>query len=234
MLWEIASIIVGDEYSLTPTEAYVFGGAVLLHDLRMSIAAVDGGLERLKRDPRWADLVTSEYQTNFDRQPTAEELLKPEPGILKNVLFSLLRQTHAENAEKLAFLSYPSSSGSQLFLIEDTELRQTYGEVIGRIAHSHWWGIEEVEKQFSRVLGPPHWCPSHWTVDPLKIACMLRTADVAHLDARRAPTFLKAMTKLPGTAEAHWLFQEKLNKPYLREDALVFTSGGAFKRSDAR
>jgi hypothetical protein len=47
-LWEIASMIVGKEYSLTPTEGYVFGGAVLLHDLGMSIAAVDGGLETLK------------------------------------------------------------------------------------------------------------------------------------------------------------------------------------------
>src|SRR5437868_7535522 len=38
-LWEIASLIVGDKYTLTPAEGYVLGGAILLHDLAMSVAA---------------------------------------------------------------------------------------------------------------------------------------------------------------------------------------------------
>ena len=232
-LWEMASIIVGPDCDLTPTEAYVFGGAVLLHDLAMSLAAIEGGLDALRCDPRWADLVTSEYQTILERDPGPSELKEPDPKILRRVLFNLLRQIHAENAEKLAFLSYRSSSGSPLYLIEDTELRQTFGGLIGRIAHSHWWGIEEVENQFTRVVGAPYWSPAEWRVDPLKIACMLRTSDAAHLDARRAPTFLKAMTKVPSSAVAHWTFQEKLNKPYLREDALVFTSGAAFSLEEA-
>lgn len=45
--------------------------------------------------------------------------------------------------------------------------------------------------------------------------------------------FLRAISKLSPAAEKHWSFQEKLNKPYLREDALVFTSGGAFALADA-
>ena len=67
----------------------------------------------------------------------------------------------------------------------------------------------------------------------LKLACMLRTADVAHLDARRAPTFAKAITILAPSSETHWLFQEKLAKPYLRQDSLVFTSSQPFRLSDA-
>jgi len=90
-----------------------------------------------------------------------------------------------------------------------------------------------VEKSFSRIIGAPHWCPSEWTVDPLKIACVLRVADAAHLDARRAPIFLKAISNLSSSSEAHWRFQEKLNKPYLREDSLVFTSGQAFRLTEA-
>lgn len=232
-LWEITPTIVGDSYKLTPTEAFVLGGAILLHDLAMSVAATEGGYCQIKQDPRWADLVTSEYQMTHDRDPTQEELRDPELQIHQRVLFNLLRQIHAENAEKLAFLFYPSSDGNQLFLIEDTEIRQTFGRTIGRIAHSHWWSIGEVEEDFSRVIGAPHWCPPEWTVDPLKIACALRVADAAHLDARRAPTFLKALTDLSPSSEAHWRFQEKLNKPYLREDAMVFTSGGAFRLTEA-
>lgn len=232
-LWEVASTISGSSYALTPTEAFVFGGAILLHDLAMSVTAVPGGLVAVKKDLRWRDLVTSEYRATRDRDPSAAEISKPDVQIEKRVLFELLRQLHAENAEKLAFVSYPSSSHEPLFLIEDAEIRQTFGRVIGRVAHSHWWSIGDVENQFSRVVGPPHWCPPDWTIDPLRVACLLRAADAAHLDATRAPMFLRAISKLSPSAEKHWSFQEKLNKPYLREDALVFTSGGAFALADA-
>jgi hypothetical protein len=232
-LWEIASIIVGDAYQLTPAEGFVLGGAILLHDLGMSVAATPGGMAAIVADVRWADIVTFHYRAAFERKPTAEEVLNPPPAILSRALFEILRQLHAENAEKLAFTSYRSSDGSELFMLEDTEVRQALGQVMGRIAHSHWWTISDVEKQFARVIGPPSWCPPSWTVDPLKIACILRTADAAHVDARRAPTFLKAVTSLPTASEDHWRFQEKLAKPYRRDDSLVFTSTRPFALCDA-
>lgn len=70
-------------------------------------------------------------------------------------------------------------------------------------------------------------------MDPLKLACILRAADAAHLDARRAPTFLKAFTSLAPSSEQHWRFQERLARPYLRSDALVFTSTQPFELNDA-
>jgi len=232
-LWEIASIITGAKYTFTPAEAFVLGGAFLLHDLAMSVVATEGGLASIYKDPRWTDLLFSEYRTAHDRDPIDMELQNPEVRIRHRALFSLLRQIHAENAERLAFLSYPASDGVPLFLIEDTEVRQTFGRTIGRIAHSHWWSIGEVERNFSRMIGAPHWCPSAWTIDPLKIACTLRVADGAHLDARRAPMFLKSFSNLSSASESHWRFQEKLNRPYLRDDALVFTSGSAFRLAEA-
>ncbi len=232
-LWGIASLIVGEAYPFTPTEAFVFGGSVLLHDLALSVASVEGGINAIKGDPRWADLVVSEYRSQYNRDPDGDEKRDPAPKIMKPVLFSLLRQVHAENAERLAFISYPSTDGTPMFLIEDTELRQTFGHVMGRIAHSHWWSVDRVEKEFPRVAGAPPWCPSNWTLDPIKIACMLRSADSAHLDGRRAPSFLKGITAMSESGEIHWRFQEKLNKPYLREDALVFTSGASFRIQDA-
>jgi hypothetical protein len=60
-LWEIASTITGEGYLLTPAEGFVLGGAILLHDLGMSVAATQGGYLGIKQDPRWSDLVTSEY-----------------------------------------------------------------------------------------------------------------------------------------------------------------------------
>lgn len=231
-LWEVSSLITGSSYLLTPTEGYVLGGAFLLHDLAMSVAATPGGIAALQNDPRWRDLLHNWFQENEQRRPTIEEISDPPTSPRQYALFNLLRIIHAENAEKLAFYSYQSPSGP-LFLIEDTELRQTYGQIIGQIAHSHWWSIEEIEKIFVRIVGAPHWAPADWTVDPLKIACILRTADAAHIDARRAPTFLRAISPVASRSVPHWTFQEKLNKPYVRDDALVFTSGQAFTLQEA-
>jgi hypothetical protein len=233
-LWETASTILGEGYSLTPTEGFVLGGAFLLHDLGMALPSVDGGIGALKADPRWADLVTYEYQTSFDREPSVDEISNPEEEIYNRVLLSLLQQIHAANAERLVFTAFaPGNDADPIHLMDDPELRQAFGRVIGRVAHSHWWTLSELEKQFQRTMGAPHWCPRDWTVDPLKVACVLRCADAAQIDARRAPTFLKALSELPSTSAGHWTFEEKLNKPYLEEDALVFTTGHAFSMSEA-
>src|ERR1700752_2721752 len=54
-LWETASLIAGKSYSLNPAEAFVFGGAVLLHDSAMSLAAYPGGLPEITKSPEWRD-----------------------------------------------------------------------------------------------------------------------------------------------------------------------------------
>lgn len=233
-LWETASVIVGDEYMLTPTEGFVLGGAFLLHDLGMALAAVEGGISALQNDPRWADLVTYEYQTSFGQNPSPEEIRNPKEEVYNRVLLNMLRQIHGENAEKLIFVSFRSGENSdRIHLMDDPELRQIFGRIIGRVAHSHWWSLQEVEKEFERVMGAPHWCPPEWTVDPLKLACVLRCADAAQIDSRRAPMFLKAVSQPSGASKEHWTFQEKLNKPYISEDSLVFTTGQGFRNSEA-
>lgn len=232
-LWDVASQVVGKEYSLTPTEGYVLGGAFLLHDIAMSIAATPGGVTALQIDPRWNDLIFSWYQENEQRDPSHEEVETPSKLARQYALFNLLRLKHAENAEKLAFQFYKSGSGNQVFLIEDTELRQTFGQVIGQVAHSHWWSIDLLEEKFVRVAGAPPWAPTTWTVDPLKIACILRAADASHIDARRAPFFLRAISQISKSSEEHWIFQEKLNKSYISDDSLVFTSSHGFPLEEA-
>lgn len=233
-LWEVGSDLAGDGFEITPTEAYVLGGAFLLHDLAMSIAAIPGGMNEIIKDPRWSDIVFAEYEVKYSRAPSESELNNPEQEIKKKALFEILRQIHAEKAEKLAFSHYTTARGEQLFLIEDHELRQAFGKAIGEIAHSHWWSIGDVEKKFTALIGTPHWVTNNsWTVNPLKLACILRAADAAHIDARRAPAFLKAFSNINKASEEHWVFQEKLNKPYLKEDALVFTSGNSFQLEEA-
>lgn len=226
-LWEVASLIAGPGFVLTPAEGYVLGGSILLHDLAMSVAATPGGFDAIKKDVRWRDSLFAYFRANESREPTEEELETPGPEAKQFAVFSLLRQLHAENAERLAFSHFGAGSSIQ-YLIEETELRQTYGRIIGQIAHSHWWSLAEVARQFDRQIGAPHWAPSTWTIDPLKVACILRAADAAHVDARRAPSFQKIFSNINPSSRPHWDFQERLNKSYVSDDALVFTSGQAF------
>lgn len=231
-LWEVASQIVGPDFLLTPPEGYILGGSILLHDLAMSVAATPGGLNAIKSDVRWRDTIYAHYKVNHLREPTEDEIQTPTEDVKQIAIFSLLRQMHAENAERLAFLQFGLGTSSQ-YLIEDTELRQTYGRIIGQIAHSHWWSLTEVEQRFDRQIGAPHWAPSTWTIDPLKVACILRAADAAHVDARRAPSFRKVFSNINPISRIHWDFQERLNKSYVTDDSLVFTSGQAFSLDDA-
>jgi hypothetical protein len=56
-LWELGSQMAGPGYELNPAEAFVLGGAILLHDAAMTIAAFPGGLSELKQTKEWRDAV---------------------------------------------------------------------------------------------------------------------------------------------------------------------------------
>jgi hypothetical protein len=145
-----------------------------------------------------------------------------------------LRTLHARHAEKLALASWEDPSGNGPFhLIENTELRNIYGKLIGRIAHSHWWPAFRLPHEFATPLGAPTFAPNSWTVDPLKIAAILRVADFAHLDDRRAPRFLRVLRNPSDVSLPHWLFQGNLQKPQVKEDRLVFTAGSPLSIKDA-
>ena len=70
--------------------------------------------------------------------------------------------------------------------------------------------------------------------DPLRLACLLRVCDALHLDARRAPLFLRALREpLPATSVDHWSYQQRLTRPYLNGVYMEFTAGDAFGPEDA-
>lgn len=93
--------------------------------------------------------------------------------------------------------------------------------------------MDKLRQEFQTELGAPAGFPSDWVVDLLKLACILRVADASHLDALRAPGFLRALRKPIGDSDNHWIFQEKLNQPMLEVGRLVYTSGSPFPIEDA-
>ena len=233
-LWELADLIAGSDFPLTPTEAFVLGGAFLIHDLGMGLAAYPNGIEDLKKEPLWNDVVTSLLKEKLGRLPSKDELINLDIEIQKQATAQVLRNLHAKHAERLALIEWHNQEeDAQYRLIEDPEFRKLYGPLIGKIAHSHWWSVDKLRQEFQTKLGAPAGVPSDWVVDPLKLACILRVADASHLDARRASGFLRALRKPTGDSDDHWIFQGKLSQPMLKADRLEFTSGSPFPIEDA-
>ncbi|WP_114194101.1 HD domain-containing protein [Edaphovirga cremea] len=222
-LWDIADQIIGEHEYLNPIEGFILGSAFLLHDAAHVSAAYDGGFESLKQTDEWKDLIALKFNNKEPVLGTQE---------YTNALFDIVRGNHAAQAKKLANASWRNkSSMTQFFLIEDSEIREYYSDVIGEVSESHHWSSEKVYKTFNGVKlnSPGFFKKSNWTVEPLKIAYILRTADAAHIDSRRAPSFLFATTNPAGISHFHWSFQNKLGRPALDEsNKLRITSGASF------
>ncbi|GID28888.1 hypothetical protein Abr02nite_38710 [Paractinoplanes brasiliensis] len=233
-LWELADVIGGDLIELTPTEAYVLGGAFLIHDLGMGLAAWPGGIDSLKKEYDWRDIVAACTMELRGRPAADGELDAPAADVEQAAKEIALREKHASHAAELALISWTSTATAEEYhLIDDVDLRTTYGHLIGQIAASHWWDIEKISATFpAHPIGAPVNCPSEWTVDSLKLACLLRLADAAHLDSRRAPKFLRAVRNPRGLSDIHWSFQGHLQQIRRQDDQLLFTAAQPFEVSE--
>ncbi len=231
-LWETAELVAKDDFALTPAEAFVLGGTFLIHDLGMGLASFPNGINELKKEPIWNDTVASILKKKLKRTIKEKDLLKLDIETEKLATENVLRSLHAKHAEKLALVSWKNPEDKDVYLIENSELRDSYGTIIGLIAHSHWWPVDELESKLPQVLGAPSIFPPNWTVDPIKLACILRVADATQIDDRRAPSFLRTIRKPSSYSDTHWNFQQKLYQPRLERSRLVFTSKSSFKISE--
>ena len=226
-LWAVAYQIAGENFPLNPAEAYVLGGAFLLHDSAHVLAAYPGGMAEIRQSTQWQDLICQRYGR---KDPDAGSLAE------KAAIFQVLRHLHAEQAHRLPSMSWGASKDAEpLPLIEDFDLRQYYGNLIGEIASSHHWSSEKVAATFRdrHVSCPSFLAPARWDVDALKVAFLLRTADAAHLDASRAPWFLFALRQPQGVSADHWKFQAKLGQPTRTSNGeLRLSSGSTFDQNE--
>ncbi|RFC32914.1 MAG: Histidine kinase-, DNA gyrase B-, and HSP90-like ATPase [Candidatus Nitrotoga sp. SPKER] len=226
-LWHIASEIAGPNYPLNPAEALVLGGAFLLHDAAHCRAAFSGGIDELRQTTEWRDAAAQ-------RQHDPDQLVAGSEAF-QGVLFDTLRVLHPKQARRLAFTSWlDKPSGTSLHLFPHNELREAYGHLIGEIAQSHWSNPHELEPFARRIISAPAYlAPANWTVNMLKVAVLLRVADAAHIDAKRAPRLLLAMNQPQGISREHWMFQARLNQPHCNHEGkeLLFT-GSPFPPSE--
>ena len=222
-LWGVASTIAGDDYVLNPLEGYLFGTAVLLHDAALCHEAYSGGQESVRATTQWRDAYNRRLtnQGNVDRN---------------DVDFEVLRSLHATQAATLATKPWNTKEGDTWYIIDDADLRNQYGPLIGQIASSHHWDIEDVTECFSVPRPPAPFLHSGWSADPLTVASLIRVSDAGHMDSSRAPTFLLKILQMNSVSKAHWTAQNHLGHlTYNHDDPtqLVVASTAPFLQEEA-
>ncbi len=226
-LWRVADEIAGPNYPLNPAEAFVLGASFLLHDAAHVICAYDGGLESIKKTSEWTDLIAYSFHGTEPSRNSPEE---------RSALFRVLRHLHAKQARQLTKVSWAiPGTKERVQLLENFELRNYYGDLIGEIAESHHWPPHRVVQELENrhVSAPAFLAPAAWSVDALKVAFLLRTADAAHIDGQRAPWFLFALRNPEGISQSHWKFQAKMGQPKRTEQGeLRLTSGSPFDTNE--
>ena len=225
-LWDIADVIAGDDFPINPLEVYIFGCAVMLHDAGLCFEAYSGGLEGVRSTVQWKDA-----HSRLSGTPN----LSPE-NLLQEADFEALRSLHARQAVDLATKPWKINGSDDLYIIEDSELRENYGKLIGEIASSHHWRIEKLVDRFSVQRPVAVFLDATWNVDALKIACLLRTADAGHIDAARAPSFLLKILQMNSISRAHWVAQNHLGRVAVKTDdstQLVIASTKPFTRTES-
>lgn len=227
-LWEMADILTGGKYELNPAEAFVLGGAILLHDSAMTVAAYPGGVAEVRGTVEYSDALATISENLGRSLSTLGSTF--DPMVERLAISETLRLRHAAKAEELASQQWKSPiDGTPIFLIDDSGLRDHYSRAIGRIAHSHNWDIGRLTTDLGPTLGAFSGFPSEWTVNQFKVALILRCVDAMQVDDRRAPHFLAAIRDIGPASMEHWRFQNKLTVPHVNDHQLVYTSKSPFQ-----
>lgn len=215
MLWNYASIIIGDKQDfINPLEAFVLHTVFLIHDSGMCYSILNNKTE-IEKDPLYTDFIT---------QKGNSQLIKDE------ALFYTIRQRHGDFAIRVA----TEELREKEYLIADILLREELGLIIGKIAKSHTSNINYIEREFGPRYSTPNF-PTNWTIDSQKLAFILRTADAAHIDNLRTPKTNRMISEISGVSKEHWTFQKKLGFPQLSSDSLlIYSTNTPFSSSEQK
>ena len=223
-LWSVADTIIGENYPINPLEGYVLGIAFLIHDAALSYDAV-GGKDKLRAKLEWKDA--------YADGPCD----KDEEEFKKECDFTAIRAIHAREAKEILGKTFSSADIPSFHIIKKASYRQSLGEIIGKIAASHHWSIDDIESKLEVQITPSFEVsgPGDWDINEQKLACILRCADAGHIDDGRAPYYIFHSLNINGVSLQHWKSQNRLGivRPYIKDTSkLLITSTSSFKKED--
>jgi hypothetical protein len=220
-LWQITARVLtqAEIQALNPGEAFLLGASFYLHDLGMAFAVTNAGKDQIR--------LTTEYQAAYKRlkrlgpgnEGRADEL----------ALREATRELHAQKALELATQPLP---GLDRCLIEDSDFRDRWAYMVGQIAESHHWTLEQVERSLGGRGAVPG--PDGESLDLAYVACVLRVVDFAHINRERALKTERALrSEIPPESVVHWDAQAHVTGPERDHDLLVFGCTKPLENVDA-
>lgn len=220
-LWNMSDIILKDStLTLNPVEGYVLGCSFLFHDLGMSPAIYENQ-SAIENSDFWKDSFSLFGKTLEEAEAR------------KKANEATIRKFHPDNAQKLPLKRFTKDSDS-FCLIEDLELKNSFGSIIGKIAASHGQSVKKIEEVFAdQILPSPIDFPKDWEINVLKLACILRIADAIHITSDRVPFALWITHRFSDEeSEKHWQFHNKLSGIRVDKGRLVYQSTSPFTKNE--
>lgn len=212
MLWNYTQLIVGNNTSLNPLEAYILHMCFLVHDAGMCFSILDN-----KSDIEATDIYKDFVAINQNIENVEEE-----------ALFYSVRKLHGEFAFVIPSAKLPSGK----MVINDEELRDEFCEMIGKISKSHSMDISYIDNELSTYTNPNY---IDFPIDCRKLAYILRVADAAHIDNLRTPLLNSEIeTNIKGASRDHWVFQKKIGFPRLESGLLIYNSVSSFTANERK
>lgn len=220
-LWGVCQQVMTEDESavLSQSEAFILAASFYVHDLGMAAPVTNEGAEEIRKTP--------EYDSAFARFKRfyAGDLARAEQAAISDAT----RELHAKKSRELATGQLP---GLKRFLIEDSGFRDRWAHILGQIAESHHWTLEEVERSLGSRKAMPS--PDGDTIDLAYVACLLRIIDYAHISRARAPKVDRALRReVPADSALHWDAQANITGPSRDGDFLVFGSTRPTDSTDA-
>ena len=221
-LWNVANTIIGEDYPINPLEGYVLGISFLIHDAALSYDAV-GGKDKLRDTIEWKDAYADGPGDKDDEE------------FKKECDFAAIRILHAKYAEEILSKEFEKDNTTTFYIIDNDEYRTQFGDMIGKIAASHHWSIDEVESKLDIQINPVAGLPNDWEINEQKLACILRCADAGHIDNGRAPYGIYNSLIVNGVSRDHWESQTRLGQVkenQKNKEQLLITSTRPFDKDN--
>jgi hypothetical protein len=218
-LWSITDQVLttAEVTRLTIGEAFVLACSFYLHDIGMAYAATDAGITQIKSSPPYRSYLEAPGSTSSDA-----------PLLEAKAIAYAVRCLHPGAAEALASKPVP---GTEIYLLEQS-IRDSWGETCGRVAASHHWNLEKIERELRAAGTVP--LPGGRTGDLGYVASVLRLVDYAHINRDRADKFDRAFRlSMEPESLTHWLAQENVDGPVRDGADLIYRAASPISDVDA-
>jgi hypothetical protein len=219
-LWGVSDCILtsSELATLTNAEAFLLTCGFYLHDIGMAYAATEEGLARIRSAPAYTSFIASTMAT-----------AQGDSTLEARAVAHAVRSIHANAASELATRPIP---GTDVYLFDNRSVREQWAETCGRIAASHHWSLEMVERELGSQGVIP--LPGGRRGDLGYVASLLRVTDYAHINRDRALAIDREFRPtIQRESLIHWLAQEHIDGPARDGADLVYRASVPIADVDA-